>query len=465
MAPGAPSKGDEQRNNAACCVDCALNAMTSIDSIVARLHALHPKRIDLSLDRVQRLLAALGHPELKVPPVVHVAGTNGKGSTIAFLRAILEAAGKKVHAYTSPHLVRFSERFRIGAAGEGTLVSDEELIATMEQAERANEGAPITVFEITTAAGLLLFARHPADVLLMEVGLGGRLDATNVIESPLLTVITRISIDHVDFLGDSLEKIAAEKAGILKRGVPAVIASQHREALAVIARQAAKLGAPLKIAGEDWTATEERGRLVYQDEAGLLDLPAPRLYGRHQFENAGLAIAALRTIRKFSIPPAAFDAGMIKADWPARLQRLAHGRLVELAPAGSELWLDGGHNPDGGRAISAALADLEERVSRPLVLIVGMLASKDCEGFLSNFAGLARRVIAVPVPTAEKGLSAEAVADKARAMGLSATSRDNLVTALDAARKLDLDPPPRILITGSLYLAGDVLRENETVPQ
>src|SRR5689334_3180172 len=310
----------------------------------------------------------------------------------------------------------------------------------MEECERANAGAPITVFEITTAAGLLLFARHPADVLLMEVGLGGRLDATNVIENPLLTIITRISIDHVDFLGDSLEKIAAEKAGILKRGVPAVTASQHREALAVLARQAAKLGAPLKIAGEDWTATEERGRLVYQDEAGLLDLPAPRLYGRHQFENAGLAIAALRTIKQLAIPAAAFDAGMTKAEWPARLHRLGQGRLVDLAPAGSELWLDGGHNPDGGRAVAAALADLEERVSRPLVLIVGMLASKDCEGFLRNFAGLARRLIAVPVPGAEKGLTSEAVADIARAIGISATSRDNLAEAFDAARKLDLDP-------------------------
>ena len=334
----------------------------------------------------------------------------------------------------------------------------------MEECERANAGAPITVFEITTAVGLLLFARHPADVLLLEVGLGGRLDATNVIDNPLATIITRISIDHTDFLGDSLEKIAVEKAGILKRGVPAVVAAQAREALAVIERQAAKLGAPLKIAGEDWTATEERGRLVYQDETGLLDLPAPKLYGRHQFENAGLAIAALRTIKQFGIAPAAYDTGMVKAEWPARLQRLAHGQLVELAPAGSELWLDGGHNPDGGRAIAAALADLEERVSRPLVLIVGMLASKDCEGFLSNFTGLARRLIAVPVPGAEKGLSAEAVADAARAIGLPATSRDNLAEALEAARKLDLDPPPRILITGSLYLAGEVLRENGTLP-
>jgi dihydrofolate synthase/folylpolyglutamate synthase len=438
--------------------------MTSIDSLVSRLTALHPKRIDLSLDRVQRLLAALSHPERKLPPVIHVAGTNGKGSTIAFLRAILEAGGKRVHAYTSPHLVRFNERFRIGKSGEGKLVSDEELIAAMEECELANAGAPITVFEITTAAGLVLFARHPADVLLMEVGLGGRLDATNVIDNPLATIITRVSVDHTDFLGDSLEKIAAEKAGILKRGVPAVIASQHRAVLAVIERQAAKLGAPLKIAGEDWTATEERGRLVYQDETGLLDLPPPKLYGRHQFENAGLAITALRTTNQFGIPPAAYDGGMVKADWPARLHRLAHGPLVDRAPAGSELWLDGGHNPDGGRAIAAALADLEERVSRPLVLIVGMLASKDCDGFLGNFAGLARRMIAVPVPGVEKGLSAEAVAVTARAIGISATSRDNLTEALEAARKLDLDPPPRILITGSLYLAGEVLRENGTLP-
>jgi len=439
--------------------------MSSVDSIVARLTALHPKRIDLSLDRLQRLLAALDHPEKKLPPVIHVAGTNGKGSTVAFLRAILEAAGQRVHAYTSPHLVRFNERFRIGGPGGSKLVSDEELVATMEECERANAGGRITVFEITTAVGLVLFARHPADVLLLEVGLGGRLDATNVVDNPVATIITRISIDHTDFLGDSLDKIAAEKAGILKRGVPAIIASQPRDALAVIERQAARLGVPLKVAGESWTATEERGRLVYQDETGLLDLPPPKLYGRHQFENAGLAIAALRAIKKFVVPPAAYDAGMVKAEWPARLHRLGQGRLVDLAPAGSELWLDGGHNPDGGRAIAAALADLEERVSRPLVLIVGMLASKDCEGFLSNFAGLARRMIAVPVPGVETGLSATTVADTARAIGLSATTRESLTEALVAARKLDLDPPPRILITGSLYLAGEVLRENGTLPQ
>ncbi len=439
--------------------------MTPIDSILARLLALHPKRIDLSLDRVQRLLAALDHPERKLPPVIHVAGTNGKGSTVAFLRAILEAAGLSVHTYTSPHLVSFNERFRLGQkGGEGRLVSDDELSAALEECERANAGAPITVFEMTTAAGFLLFARHPADVLLLEVGLGGRLDATNVIDPPIATVITPVSIDHIDFLGDSLEKIAAEKAGILKAGVPAIVAAQHREALAVIERQAAWLKAPIRIAGENWTATEERGRLVYQDEDGLLDLPAPKLYGRHQFENAGLAIATLRAIPSLKIAPAAFEAGMTKADWPARLHRLNAGRLVDLAPAGSELWLDGGHNPDGGRAVAAALADLEERVSRPLVLIVGMLATKDFAGFLNNFAGLARRLIAVPVPGAEKGLPAEAVAEAARALAIPAASRGNLDEALDAVRKLDLDPPPRILITGSLYLAGDVLRENGTMP-
>ena len=436
--------------------------MTHVDSILARLTALHPKRIDLSLGRIERLLAAIDHPVRKLPPVIHVAGTNGKGSTVAFLRAILEAAGLRAHVYTSPHLVRFNERFRLGGIG---LVSDDELAAVMEECERANAGAPITVFEITTAAGMLLFSRHPADVLVMEVGLGGRLDATNVIPEALGTVITRVSIDHTDFLGDTIEKIAAEKAGILKRGTPCIVAAQHRDALSVIERQAARLNAPLRIAGEDFTATEERGRLVYQDDAGLLDLPAPRLYGRHQYENAGLAIAALRTASKFKLPTAAFEAGMTKAEWPARMNRLSHGRLVELAPEGSEVWLDGGHNPDGGRAIAAALADLEERVPRPVVMIAGMLASKDCDGFLRNFTGLARRLIAVPVPASEKGVPAEELAERARNIGLPATSRGTLDGAFEAVRKLDLDPPPRILITGSLYLAGDVLRENGTLPQ
>jgi dihydrofolate synthase/folylpolyglutamate synthase len=378
---------------------------------------------------------------------------------------MLEAAGKRTHVYTSPHLVRYNERFRLGGEGEGRLASDAELSAALAECEAANGGAPITVFEITTAAAFLLFARNPADVLILEVGLGGRLDATNVIEKPLASIITPVTIDHTDFLGDTLDKIATEKAGIIKRDVPVIVAAQQRDALSVIERQAARMKAPIKVAGENWTATEERGRLVYQDDNGLIDLPAPKLYGRHQFENAGLAIAALRALPELNVSLAAFEAGVVKADWPARMQRLSQGRLVELAPVGSELWLDGGHNPDGGRAIAAALADLEERVSRPLVLIVGMLTTKDNAGFLRNFIGLARRLIAVPVPGQEKSMPAEQLATLARDISLTATARDDLASALDAAGKLDLDPPPRILITGSLYLAGEVLKANGTVPQ
>jgi dihydrofolate synthase/folylpolyglutamate synthase len=437
--------------------------MPSVDSIVERLLTLHPKLIDLSLDRMWRILDALGHPERQLPPVIHVAGTNGKGSTVAFMRAILEAGGLRVHVYTSPHLVRFNERFRLGRAGGGVLVSDEELAAALVECETANAGAPITVFEIETAAAFLLFTRQPAEVLLLEVGLGGRLDATNVIEQPHVTVITPVSHDHADFLGDTLDKIAAEKAGILKRGVPAVIAAQPREALAVIERQAARLKAPVRIAGEHWTASEERGRLVYQDDAGLLDLPAPKLQGRHQFENAGLAIAALRA-SGLKLPPAAFESGVAKADWPARMQRLPAGHLTALLPPGSELWLDGGHNADGGRVIAAALADLEERVSRPLVLVVGMLATKDCAAFLKNFAGLARRMVAVPIPRQEKSLPAQAVAEAARAIGMPTLTSSDVETALGAIARFGFDPPPRILITGSLYLAGEVLALNGTPP-
>ena len=434
----------------------------SIGAIHARLLALHPKRIDLSLGRIQRMLAALGHPERRLPPVIHVAGTNGKGSTVAFARAILEAAGKRAHVYTSPNLVRLNERFRIARTGGGKFVEDDELADVLSECEAKNGDAPITVFEIETAAAFLLFTRHPADFLLLEVGLGGRLDATNVMDKPLASVITRVSLDHRDFLGDTIELIAAEKAGILKPGVPAVIASQTRQALAVIERQAARVKAPLSIAGENWTATEERGRLVYQDDDGLLDLPAPRLYGRHQFENAGTAIATLR-VGGLKLPPAAFEQGMLRVDWPARMQRLSQGRLAPLLPAESELWLDGGHNADGGRAIAAALADLEERVSRPLILIVGMLSTKDAEGFLRNFTGLARRVITVPIHQ-DKALPPAALADIARGIGIPALARDDVESALVTIGKLELAPAPRVLITGSLYLAGEVLDANGTPP-
>src|SRR3954470_4077851 len=438
--------------------------MSSVDSIVARLLTLHPKLIDLSLDRMWRLLGVLGHPERQLPPVIHVAGTNGKGSTVAFMRAMLEADGRRVHVYTSPHLVRFNERFRLGRAHGGEFVSDEALADALSECEAANGSAPITVFEIETAAAFLLFARHPADVLLLEVGLGGRLDATNVVERPLVTVITPVSLDHAEFLGDSVALVAAEKAGIIKRGVPLIVATQAREALKVIERQAARLQAPVKIAGENWAATEEGGRMVYQDEAGLLDLPAPKLYGRHQFENAGAAIAALRGINELSLSPDAFETGIAKADWPGRMQRLSQGRLAALVPPGSELWLDGGHNPDGGRAIANALADLEERVSRPLVLVVGMLATKDCSAFLKNFAGLAHRIIAVSIPRQEKSLPADAVAAAARAIAIPAQQAADVAAALSAIHQLELDEPPRVLITGSLYLAGAVLHANGTTP-
>jgi dihydrofolate synthase/folylpolyglutamate synthase len=437
--------------------------MSAFEPIITRLLALHPKRIDLSLDRIRRLLDRLDHPEAKIPPVIHVAGTNGKGSTVAFMRAVLEAAGRSVHVYTSPHLVRFNERFRIGAAGGGALVSDEALAQALEECERANAGEPITVFEIETAAAFLLFSRHLADVTLLEVGLGGRLDATNVIEAPLACAITPVSMDHLEFLGDSIQRIAAEKAAILKRNVPAAIALQNAAALAVIEQEARRVRAPLRIAGEHWSVHGEHGRLVYQDDDGLLDLPLPKLGGRHQVDNAGLAIATLRAAG-FTVPLAAFEAGIAKAEWPARMQRLTQGKLKALIPPDSELWLDGGHNADGGRAVAAALGDIEERVPRPLVLIVGMLATKDNAGFLRNFAGLSRHVIVVPVPRQDKSVPAETLVDIARGVGLPAESRNSVEAALAAVARLELMPAPRILITGSLYLAGEVLALNGTPP-
>jgi dihydrofolate synthase/folylpolyglutamate synthase len=434
--------------------------MTAVDSILARLLALHPKRIDLSLERMWRVLERLGHPERRAPPVIHVAGTNGKGSTIAFLRAMLEASGKSVHAYTSPNLVRINERFRLGTPAGGMLVSDAELADALADCERANGDAPITIFEIETAAAFLLFARNPADMLLLEVGLGGRLDATNVIEQPLASVVTPVSMDHIEFLGDTLEKIAAEKAGIFRKSVPAVIAPQAAAASAVLERQAEKIRAPLHVAGQHWHAHVENGRLVYQDEQGLLDLPPPKLFGRHQFDNAGTAIAALRAAG-IRLPVRAIEQGLTRAEWPARLQRLTIGRLVALAPVGAELWLDGGHNADGGRAIAAALGDLEERVSRPLVLVVGMLSTKDRSAFLGNFTGLVRRVIGVPIHQ-DKGVPVEEIAAAARAAGMPADGADSIEDALAAIGRLGFDPPPRILITGSLYLAGEALAANGT---
>jgi dihydrofolate synthase/folylpolyglutamate synthase len=432
--------------------------------LIARLSALHPQRIDLGLERLHQLLARLDHPERKLPPVIHVAGTNGKGSTIAYLRAILEAAKLRVHVYISPHLVRINECFRLGRLGGGVLVGDDELREAFAHCERVNAGAPITIFEAETAVAFWLFAQHEADVVLLEVGLGGRLDATNVIDTPLASVITPVSMDHTEFLGDTLAKIAGEKAGILKRSVPAIVAEQAPEAMAVIEAQAKRLGAPLHAAGQAWHVSVERGRLVYQDDRGLMDLAAPRLFGRHQFDNAGLAIATLRALDAFKIDSVAFEAGIVNAEWPARMQRLASGALVDLAPLGCELWLDGGHNAEGGRVAASALADLEERVSRPLVVIAGMMANKDATAFLANFAGLTRHIVAVPIPDRDNAMPPDRLADAARALGMRVEVSPGIEAALQSLARLAYEVPPRILITGSLYLAGHVLAVNGTPP-
>ncbi len=435
-----------------------------LGEVIARLSALHPLQIDLGLERMQLLLAKLDHPERELPPVIHVAGTNGKGSTIAYLRAILEAADLRVHVYTSPYLVRLNECYRLGRAGGGALVGDEELRATLEHCERANAGAPITLFEIQTAAAFCLFAQHPADVVLLEVGLGGRLDATNVVDAPLATVIAPVSMDHTEFLGDTLMTIAGEKAGIVKRNVPVICAEQAPEAIAIIERQARRMHAPMYAAGQEWHVNVERGRLVYQDERGLMDLAAPKLFGRHQFDNAGLAIATLRALDEFRIDTAAFEAGILGAEWPARMQRLASGALLDQAPPGAELWLDGGHNAEGGRVVAAALGDLEERVSRPLVVIVGMMANKDAGAFLANFAGLTRHIIAVQIPGRDNAMPPDRLADAARALGMRVESAVSVEAALRSLARLAYEVPPRILITGSLYLAGHVLAANGTSP-
>jgi dihydrofolate synthase / folylpolyglutamate synthase len=436
----------------------------SLEELIERLSALHPKEIDLSLDRMHRLLAALDHPERRLPPVIHVAGTNGKGSTVAYLRAILEAAGLRVHVFTSPYLVRINECFRLGRNDGGVLVDDDELRGTLEHCERANKGEPVTIFEIETAAAFCLFARHPADVVLLEVGLGGRLDSTNVIEAPLAAVIAPVSMDHTEFLGNSLTAIAGEKAAIIKRNVPVVCAEQAPEAMAVIEAQANRMRAPLHANGQQWHVSVERGRLVYQDERGLMDLAAPKLFGRHQFDNAGLAIATLRAIDAFKIGMPAFEAGIVNAEWPARMQRLVSGVLVEQGPPGCEIWLDGGHNAEGGRVTAAALGDLEERVSRPLVVIAGMMANKDAGAFLANFAGLTRHIVAVPIPTRGNAMPPDRLADAARALGMRVENATSVEAALQALSRLAYEVPPRILITGSLYLAGHVLAVNGTPP-
>jgi len=438
--------------------------MDHTNAILGRLLTLHPKVIDLSLDRMQRLLNALGNPEKRLPPTIHLAGTNGKGSTGAFLRAALEADGKGVHVYTSPHLVNFNERIRLAAEGGGHYVDDEGLTDALERAERANDGEPITFFEITTAAAFLLFSERPADVLIMETGLGGRLDATNVVDDPLVSVITPVGLDHQRFLGETVEAIAEEKAGIIKRRRPVVAAPQSDAVTAVIERAAARAQAPLHLGGQDWTAIEERGRLIYQDETALFDMPPPRLPGRHQFLNAGTAIAALRTGGLWPGLDTA-EKALELVDWPARLQRLTSGRIVDTAMPGAEIWLDGGHNPDAGEALAAYMADLEDRVSRPLFLIAGMLNTKDPVGFFRPFSGLVRHVFTVPVFGSEAAIDPGPLADMAESAGVTAEPVTSVRTALRLlAESWRFEPPPRILICGSLYLAGDVLSQNGTPP-
>jgi len=420
---------------------------TGSDTILERLMTLHPKVIDLTLDRVWRLLDALGNPQDRLPRVIHIAGTNGKGSTQAMIRAGLQGAGHRVHAYTSPHLARFHERIRLA----GALISEPALTDLLDRCEAANGGAPITYFEITTCAALLAFSECPADYLLLEVGLGGRLDATNVV-TPALSVITPVDLDHQQFLGDTLAKIAAEKAGIIKRGVPCIVGPQQDEALEVIEAQAARLAAPILAHGQHWHVTTEAHSMIFQDETGLLDLPMPRLPGPHQILNAGIALAALRQLDQ---PDAAYDAAMTRADWPARMQHLDRGALAEACSPAS-LWLDGGHNPAAGEAIAATLRGMP---AKPTHLVCGMLRTKDVAGYMAPLAKVAGSLTAVSIPGEAATLPAEDTAAHARAAGFTASTAPDLRSALAAITAQD--PHARILICGSLYLAGHVLRENQ----
>ena len=421
--------------------------MTTSDTILQRMMSLHPKVIDLTLDRVWRLLAIMGHPERQLPPVIHIAGTNGKGSTLAMIRAGLEASGARVHAYTSPHLARFHERIRLA----GDLISEPALTEVLDRCYRANGTDPITYFEITTVAALVAFTETPADYTLLEVGLGGRLDATNVVEKPVLTIITPVDLDHQQYLGDTLDLIAGEKAGIMKRGVPCIVGPQHGEALDVIEDKARRIGAPLLAFGQHWHVSAERGRLIYQDDHGLLDLPAPNLLGPHQIMNAGAALTALRYLQKGD---PAYEAAVTRADWPARMQHLTTGKLADLArPA--DLWLDGGHNPAAAVVLAQTLKQLN---ARPTHLICGMLNTKDIAGYLKPLARVAQSLTAVSIPGEANTIPAAETAAQSNAVGLPATTADSVQDAITSITAVH--PNARILICGSLYLAGHVLREN-----
>jgi dihydrofolate synthase/folylpolyglutamate synthase len=433
-----------------------------IDAVLDRLTQLHPKVIDLSLDRVLTLLDKMGHPQIRLPPVIHVAGTNGKGSTIAFMRAICEAAGLRVHVYTSPHLVRFAERIRIN----GRIPSDEELLALLQEVEEINGGAPITFFEITTAAAFLAFSRHPADVVILETGLGGRLDATNVVERPALTVLTPIAMDHQQFLGGRIEAIAAEKAGIMKRGIACVVADQERKVNKVLEARSLEMGVPLIKQGQDFfvRATPD-GAILYKGKDVEWVLPMPALNGSYQMRNAALALAAIDRLSRQEKPPvlpeipaAALAAGLRSVEWPARLQHLLRGPLVDLLPAGWELWLDGGHNPHAAEAIARHTRAWRDK---PLMAVFGMLANKDVDGFFKHLATKFHTLRSVAIPGEPNTLSAEAAAAAAtRHWCMDAKPSSSVEAALRELIASHPQGPVRVLICGSLYLAGTVLAEN-----
>ncbi len=416
-----------------------------MDPVSERLRLRHPQKIDLSLDRMRALCAALGDPQDRLPPVIHVAGTNGKGSTVAFIRAMAEATGLRVHAYTSPHLVRFNERIRLA----GALIEDSPLNGILDRIE-AVPGVETTVFESTTAAAFVAMAETPADLAIVEVGLGGSLDATNVIERPLLSVITPVDLDHAEFLGTNLMAVAGEKAGILKPGARGIIARQREDAMAAIETRARAIAAPLTTMGIEFDAWGERGGLVYQDMERFLDLPAPALFGPHQIDNAGLAVAVALEL---DLPETAIAEGLTRAVWPARLQRLTKGPYGDTARAAdAELWLDGGHNPHAARALADALAERQAKAPRPLALIVGILANKDAGGFFEGLSGSGASVFTVAFDGA--CAEPEALAAVARGHGLGAQAAPSVEAALDRSLRLGAG---RVVICGSLYLAGEVL--------
>lgn len=443
-------------------------AVSAAEQEIDKLMALHPKGFDLSLDRIKRLLEVLGNPHRTLPPVIHIAGTNGKGSATAFCRALLEAAGLAVHVHTSPHLVNWHERYRIGSRGGRSQIVDDAMFAdALRRVAAANAGQTITVFEILTAVTFVLFSEQPADVVILEVGLGGRFDATNVVEKPAVSVIMPISLDHQPYLGDRVELIAAEKAGIVKRGCPVVIGKQEYEpALDVLVETAERLSCPAAVYGQDFSAHEEFGRLIYQDEFGLADLPMPRLPGRHQIANAAAAIRAVKAAG-FTMTDAMIEKAMSTVEWPGRLQRLSEGKLLEFAPQDAEIWVDGGHNPGAGEVIAEAMAGFEERRARPLYLVTGMINTKDPVGYFRAFADIAEHVFTVPIRGSDAGLDPVALAESAFDAGLVAEPAESVAEALAeiARRQLPDAVPPRILIGGSLYLVGNVLADNGTPPK